>query len=269
MQDRGAKIAEFYAKLWEYNPDPDEHSSFKDAVREFQTRTRIDSLAGLKAIDVGCGTGRIAYALATLGAETTAVDLTELNLSFARKNTEGLGVTVRREDICNLSFPDESFDFVWCNGVIHHTLQPDRAFAEVARIVKPGGRLFVGLYSKGFQTGVFPRLGRLVGKYLSLSVTMRYAAKRYPVGSKEWHDFLNIVASPSPQYRYSWDQIVQLYRRHGFHDPERMNPEMTVVIPPVTCWSTFCARMKFEWYWFWHGGRMTTWYDAMGTKRQS
>lgn len=64
------------------------------------------------------------------------------------KHTAGLGVTVERINAEKLTFPDGSFDYVFSWGVLHHSAQPEDAFAEVARVLKPGGSALIMVYSR-------------------------------------------------------------------------------------------------------------------------
>ncbi len=54
-----------------------------------------------------------------------------------------------------LELPSESFDFVYCVGVLHHTEAPEVAFEQLVRTLKPGGMIYIGVYGKG---GVFNEL---------------------------------------------------------------------------------------------------------------
>jgi hypothetical protein len=49
----------------------------------------------------------------------------------------------------DIPFEDNEFDIVWCNGVLHHTSDPDRGLREIARVLKPGGHLWLYLYGSG------------------------------------------------------------------------------------------------------------------------
>src|SRR5919202_1325277 len=56
-------------------------------------------------------------------------------------------VKLLEDNVLELSLPSDSYDYVFCNGVLHHTGEAKRGFSHVARIVKPGGYLTVGLYN--------------------------------------------------------------------------------------------------------------------------
>jgi ubiquinone/menaquinone biosynthesis C-methylase UbiE/uncharacterized protein YbaR (Trm112 family) len=103
---------------------------------------------GKKVLDAGCGNGRFAYYAAKNGAEVWAIDLGPA-ADVARRNTEGLhNVQVVQADLHRPPFPNESFDFIYSIGVLHHLPDPESAFQSLLRFLKPGGEMQVYLYWK-------------------------------------------------------------------------------------------------------------------------
>ncbi|QDV33514.1 class I SAM-dependent methyltransferase [Tautonia plasticadhaerens] len=100
-------------------------------------------------LDVGTGTALIPIALcrAAQNVRLVAVDLAEYMLALARSNVERAGLTDRirldRVDAKGLTYPDGSFEAVLSNSIVHHVPDPLPALAEMARLVAPGGTLFV------------------------------------------------------------------------------------------------------------------------------
>jgi 2-polyprenyl-3-methyl-5-hydroxy-6-metoxy-1,4-benzoquinol methylase len=100
-------------------------------------------LAGLQALDVGCGSGRWSRWLAARGAQVVGVDPTSAMLETARALSPG--VSFEPMSATALDFPPDRFDLVLAVTVIQH-LQPaeqEQAAAAMARVVRPGGMLFV------------------------------------------------------------------------------------------------------------------------------
>jgi len=100
-------------------------------------------LAGAQALDVGCGSGRWSRWLAARGAHVVGVDPTAGMLETARRLSPG--VTFEPMSATDLGFPPQHFDIVLAVTVIQH-LQPAeqaRAAAAMARVLRPGGTLFV------------------------------------------------------------------------------------------------------------------------------
>jgi SAM-dependent methyltransferase len=107
---------------------------------------------GRRCLDVGCGIGRHALALAELGFEAHAIDRSEAGLQRVRAEAArcGLNVTTRMTDMTSLPYPDESFDFAIAWNVIYHGTPEDAvgAATEIARVLRPGGRYLSTMLSK-------------------------------------------------------------------------------------------------------------------------
>jgi len=90
-------------------------------------------------LDVGCGTGFLIDLMAKhRPARYTGLDLSPEMIRMAEgKQIEGAAFTVGSAD--RLPFPDRSFDIVTCSQSFHHYPYPDKAMAEVLRVLKPGG----------------------------------------------------------------------------------------------------------------------------------
>ena len=116
----------------------------------FRVKTGVDpaSLAGKLVLDAGCGGGRYARLVGSHGARVIGVDLSSA-VDKAASLCAGLpDVCIVQADLLDLPLADAAFDLVFSIGVLHHTPDPRRAFAQIARKVKPGGRLAVWLYRK-------------------------------------------------------------------------------------------------------------------------
>jgi ArsR family transcriptional regulator len=97
-------------------------------------------------LDLGTGTGRLLELLAPLYTRAVGIDSSTDMLSVARANLDRTGIAaaqVRLGDIYNLPLPRDSFNLVTIHQVLHYLDDPERAIAEAARVLRPGGRLLI------------------------------------------------------------------------------------------------------------------------------
>lgn len=109
--------------------------------------------AGKRCFDAACGNGRGAlFMLMNGAAHVTACDLSAKNVESTRRFLRDFGfdnAEVFESSLERIDRPDESFDFLWCNGVIMHTARPNRCLNEIARLVRRGGRAWIYVYGSG------------------------------------------------------------------------------------------------------------------------
>jgi SAM-dependent methyltransferase len=120
----------------------------KRSERAFRRRTgfRPEDLAGKLVLDVGCGMGRFADVATRWGAHVVGIDLS-LAAEVAARNLAGREATIFQADVFRLPFAPETFDFIYSIGVLHHTPDCEKAFKMLPKLLKPGGRIAIWLYS--------------------------------------------------------------------------------------------------------------------------
>jgi ArsR family transcriptional regulator len=122
-----------------------------DRLRDelFGDRVHLAALAALANADwvvgdLGCGTGQLSAVLAPFVARIVAVDASTAMLHAAKKRLAPFGhVDLRRGELESLPIDDARLDLATLMLVLHHVPEPQRAVAEVARVVKPGGRVVI------------------------------------------------------------------------------------------------------------------------------
>jgi len=107
---------------------------------------------GSSILEVGCGTGQLSNFLGmTWGRTVVGTDGCLHSLQLAenfRRENEIKGTRFLQMNLFRPVFPPESFDFVVCNGVLHHTSDPYLGFQTIGKLVKRGGFILIGLYNK-------------------------------------------------------------------------------------------------------------------------
>jgi 2-polyprenyl-6-hydroxyphenyl methylase / 3-demethylubiquinone-9 3-methyltransferase len=181
------------------NVDPDEIAKFErlaarwwDPSSEFRPLHEINPLrldwinaraplSGKTVLDVGCGGGILAEAMAARGARVTGIDLGEAPLAVARLHLKESGQQVDYRKIAAEELAREQpggFDIVTCMEMLEHVPDPASTVAACAQLVKPGGQVF------------FSTLNRNPKSWLFAIVGAEYILKLLPRGTHEYMKFI-------------------------------------------------------------------------------
>jgi len=150
----------------QWNPDAYDawYETPLGAVSDRIEKELILSMAGIKkgekALDAGCGTGIYSIELARRWAITTGVDSSGemLNWARAKARKEGLTVEFVSADALTLPFSDDYFDLVLSVGLLCFVKEREKALLEMRRVLRPGGRLIVGVLNKWSPWAAFRRI---------------------------------------------------------------------------------------------------------------
>ena len=120
-----------------------------------------------KILDIGCGSGRFTLAFAKLGAKlSVGVDLGNDGLKIGKliaKKNKIRNIKFYKSDVLKLPFKDNSFDFIFCKGVLHHTGNTFQGLSELKRVLKKNSNAFIYLYGSG---GIFWKTRKLMRKVM-------------------------------------------------------------------------------------------------------
>jgi 2-polyprenyl-6-hydroxyphenyl methylase/3-demethylubiquinone-9 3-methyltransferase len=167
--------------LYESNVDPAEIDKFQaiasrwwDRESEFRPLHEInplrvdyierhaDGLAGKRVVDIGCGGGILTEAMAQKGAQVTGIDLAELSLKVARLHLHESALEIDYQLISAEAFAAQNaaqFDVVTCLEMLEHVPDPGAIIDAAARLLKPGGRLFLSTLNRNPKSFAFAILG--------------------------------------------------------------------------------------------------------------
>lgn len=150
-------------------------------------------LAGLRAVDVGCGGGLLSEALARLGAEVVGIDAGSEAIATAAAHAadSGLAIDYRVATAEELAAAGERFDLVCALEIVEHVADVDAFLGAVAALARPGGQLFLST------------LNRTPKSFALAIVAAEYVLRWVPRGTHDWRRF------PRPS------ELSAGLRRHG------------------------------------------------------
>ena len=213
---------------------PYNREEFLEFLRPLEVRLRANGISqdvfkDKRCLDAGCGGGRGTVLMARAGAkEVVSFDLSEQNIETTMRNTALFdlhNVKAQRGSLLELPFPDESFDVVWCNGVVHHTTDPDQALCEITRVLKLGGKLWLYLYGSG---GIYWRMIDFFREWLAdidLETTkLTLSLLQTPTGRMA--EFIDDWYVPNLK-RYTREDVENRLEELGFPEPKYLKEGMT------------------------------------------
>jgi 2-polyprenyl-6-hydroxyphenyl methylase/3-demethylubiquinone-9 3-methyltransferase len=194
-----AEVAKFdaLASRW-WDPDGEFRPLHEiNPLRLDWIRQHVD-LDGARALDIGCGGGILAEAMAAAGAHVTGIDMAEGPLSVARLHQVESGAEVdyvqATDEEMASKYPGQ-YDVVTCLEMLEHVPSPSRVVASVAELVRPGGHVF------------FSTINRNPKSFLFAIVGAEYVLKLLPAGTHEYQKFIR------PSELESWARAASLQHR--------------------------------------------------------
>ncbi len=217
------RTGELYSACFEPLNAVDEHWFAHGRLLAQQLSIREEDIRGQKMLDGGCGNGTLTYRLLEMGAgHVTAIDLKPTPKQEVFDAYRGR-VEFLTASLLSLPFPDQTFDSVASTGVLQHTADPEKALAEMIRVLKPGGRLYLGVYGKH-------------GLFSWLLSAARVFTVQIPLIRQDFVDSIIARLRFSPLVRYqiidylfvpnilrsSPTQLKHWFTKYGMRDPRRV-----------------------------------------------
>lgn len=212
--------------------------------RSFQERIDfpLEELAGKLVLDVGCGMGRFAEIVLKYGGRVVGVDLSYAVESSYHNLGKHPHAHFIQADVFRLPFSDETFDFIYSFGVLHHTPDCEKAFRQLPRLLKKGGGLSIFVYSSynkmivyssNFWRSITARLPKKILYYFSFISILLYYLYKIPILGQigkaifvipMWPDWRWRVLdtfdwySPKYQSKHTHWEVFRWFKEHGLKD---------------------------------------------------
>jgi len=168
------------APLHKFNPQRIGYIRDRAAARFGRDPKRLDSLKGLRVLDIGCGGGILSEPLARLGASLVGVDPSATNIEAAKQHAalSDLPIDYRCTTAEELAATRERFDIVLAMEVVEHVADVPLFVRSCAAMIKPGGLM------------VAATINRTLKSFALAIVGAEYILRWLPVGSHRWEKFV-------------------------------------------------------------------------------
>lgn len=194
------KFNSLAARWW----DPDSEFRPLHAINPLRLKFITDAvdLSGRKVLDVGCGGGILSESLAAAGARVTGIDLAADSLQVARLHLHESALQVDYRQITVEALAEQQageYDVITCMEMLEHVPDPASVIQACARLVKPGGEVFLSTLNRNPKSFVFAIVGA------------EYLLRLLPRGTHSYEKFIR----PSEMERWSRQAGLQLEQLLG------------------------------------------------------
>ena len=170
----------------------------ENIIKTFKLSQKKPPLKNIKILDIGCGGGLLSEPMCRLGANVTAIDASEKNISVAKVHSKKNNLKIKY--IC--ASPEKlkikkKFDVILNMEIIEHVEDVDFFFKSCSKLLKKNGVMFVATLNKTLKSYVFAIVGA------------EYILRWLPIGTHEWEKFIkpNDLIDILKKNRFKLDQI--------------------------------------------------------------
>ena len=151
----------------------------ENIIKEFQLKNKRYPLSGINVLDIGCGGGLLSEPMYRLGANVTAIDASNKNITIARLHAKKNKLKIKY--IC--SSPEKlktikKFDVILNMEIVEHVKDVDFFLKSCANLLKKNGLMFVATINKTLKSYIFAIVGA------------EYILRWLPIGTHEWEKFV-------------------------------------------------------------------------------
>lgn len=219
-------------------------ASSVESERTFRAKTGFtpEQLRGRRVLDVGCGMGRFSDVASRWGATVVGIDLSRA-VDAAQRNIGGReNVNIAQANIFKLPFREDTFDFIFSIGVLHHTPSTKAAFDNLPKLLRRNGSIAIWIYTSydGFQwrfsdlyRRFTPRMPKRLLHTLAYAAVPLYYVYKVPVVGLLLRWVLPVSNHPRPEWRvldtfdwyspqyqwkHSYEEVFPWFEEHGLKD---------------------------------------------------
>ena len=151
----------------------------ENIIKEFQLKNKKYPLSGINILDIGCGGGLLSEPMCRLGANVTAIDASNKNITIANLHAKKNNLKINY--IC--SSPEKlktskKFDVILNMEIVEHVEDVDFFLKSCANLLKKNGLMFVATINKTLKSYIFAIVGA------------EYVLRWLPIGTHEWEKFV-------------------------------------------------------------------------------
>jgi 2-polyprenyl-3-methyl-5-hydroxy-6-metoxy-1,4-benzoquinol methylase len=220
-----------------------------DAEHQLRYRFALEHVRGKRVLDAGCGVGWGSKLLIEAGAaKVVGVDISEEAIEDCRRRVPD--VEFRLGDLMELPVDDDAFDVVVCFEALEHTSDTSRTLDELARVLAPGGLLFVSSPNpRVYPAGNPFHLHEMPPEELQAAVAQRFRNTSMFLQ----HQYISSLMYPDAEHRSAKDGASDFRTRvhpvvpvEPGHDPYSVAVASDETIPEMTLWQTLAPSTQLD-----------------------
>ena len=142
-------------------------------------KDKINSLDGLKVLDIGCGGGLITEPMSRLGAKVTGIDASEKNIKIAKMHSKESNLEINYVNASPEKLKDfETYDVILNLEIVEHVDNVDLYIKSCQKLLKKKGLMFTATLNRSFTS------------YIKAIIGAEYILRWLPIGTHDWNKFL-------------------------------------------------------------------------------